>query len=151
STLRLPDNVLFDSASRPEYGPIARRMREGKREIEAEVNDKKLRVTGLFELGTSFGVDGTVLMSEATFLRVYPGRAPGLVELGLIRLAPGADANAVRDAIARVLPRDVEVLTKEQYRQREITYWDTVTPIGWVLGFGVLFGFGIGAIIVSQI
>jgi putative ABC transport system permease protein len=89
--------------------------------------------------------------SDLNFLRLNPGRLPGLVEIGLVRLQPGASAEGVRDALAAALPGDVLALTREEFIAREIHYWNVVTPIGYVFNFGVLIGFGVGAIIVSQI
>ncbi len=148
--LKLPEAALFDSASRPEYGPVAERVaRDGR--LEVEVNDRRLQVRGVFRMGTSFGIDGTVVTSDLDFLRLNPQRPPGLAEVGVLKLAPGASPEAVRDELARTLPPDVLPLTRAQYVQREIDYWDKTSPIGFIFGFGVLVGFGVGAIVVSQI
>ena len=150
SLLKVSDVALFDTGSRPEYGPVAERVAKQGR-LEVEVNDHRLDVRGVFLMGTSFGIEGTVVTSDRDFLRVNHDRPPGLVDIGLVRLAPGASPAAVRDDIARRLPADVLVLTKEDYISREIAYWDKVSPIGVIFGFGVMIGFGVGAIIVSQI
>jgi len=149
--LKRPEAVLFDRASRPEYVPIIERASRSSAPIALELNDHRIHIAGLFTLGTSFGVDATALASDLTFLGSFPSRTPGLIEVGLVRLRPGADPRRVRDALAAALPHDVEVLTREQYVAREIRYWATVTPIGYVLGFGVLIGFVVGGIVVSQI
>jgi putative ABC transport system permease protein len=144
------DAVLFDEASRPEYGPIAERVRAGQA-VPVEVNNRLVTVAGLFPFGTSFGIDGTIVTSETNFLRIFPNRQRGLIELGLVRLVPGADVTRVRDAIRALLPRDVEVLTKAQFIAKERTYWDSSTPIGYVFAFGVAVGLVVGGIIVYQI
>lgn len=148
--LRVPNRALFDRRSRPEFGPVARRVESGER-VECELNDKRFIVTGLFELGTSFGVDGSMLMSDESFLDVYPGRPPGLIELGLVRTRPGVDPVALRDYLRRTLPPDVTALTLADFVAREEAYWDEVTPVGYVFFFGVLLGFGVGSVIVAQI
>jgi putative ABC transport system permease protein len=150
STIAREDDVLFDELSRPEFGPIAASLRAGK-PIEVEVSNRRLRVAGLYRLGTSFGIDGSVVTSETNFLRIFPGRQRGVIELGLVRAAPGRDPERVRDAIRALLPTDVEVLTRSQFAQREIDYWDTSTPIGYVFSFGVIVGMVVGGIIVYQI
>jgi putative ABC transport system permease protein len=144
------DAVLFDVASRPEYGPIAARVRAGE-PLQVELNDRRVRVVGLFGFGTSFGIDGSVLTSETNFLRLFPTHERGLIELGLVRVAPGQDPARVRDAIRAVLPHDVEVLTKADFVRKERTYWDASTPIGYVFAFGVVVGLLVGGIIVYQI
>lgn len=148
--IKAPDQALFDRASRPEYGPVAARFAEG-RPIDVEVNDRRLRIAGLFTMGTSFGVDGSLMTSDLNFLRMHPARRPGLIEIGIVRVQPGVAPDSVRDFLARTLPPDVLVLTRKQFVDREIEYWSAATPIGYVFGFGVIVGFGVGAIIVSQI
>jgi putative ABC transport system permease protein len=148
--LRLPDVVLFDEASRPEFGPVAAAVRAGRRP-SAEVQGHRVTVEGLFRLGTSFGIDGTIVTSDLNFLRIFEGRPPGLINVGLVRLRPGADPAVVRDALAASLPGDVTVLTREGYLARERRYWATSTPIGYAFTFGVVMGWFVGAIIVYQI
>jgi putative ABC transport system permease protein len=144
------DDVLFDELSRPEYGPVAERVRAGAPFV-AEFNNRELRVAGLYQLGTSFGIDGSIVTSETNFLRLFPNRERGLIELGLVRVTPGVDPRLVRDAIRAELADDVLVLTLAEFRAKEIAYWDSATPIGYVFSFGVVVGMVVGGIIVYQI
>jgi putative ABC transport system permease protein len=148
--IRLPDVVLFDELSRPEFGPIASEVRAG-REFHAEVAGRRIGVGGLFGLGTSFGIDGTLITSDLNFQRIPPGRDPGLIEIGLIRVARDADPEQVQRYLASRLPADVLVLTKRKFIEREKRYWATSTPIGFVFALGVVIGLVVGAIIVYQI
>ena len=150
SRLRMPDSVLYDEASRPEFGPVAEMFR-GKGVVETEVNNREVEVVGLFDLGTSFGIDASIATSDLNFLRIFPGRERGLINIGLVKLEPGADLHAVRDAIASELSNEVEVLTRAEFIAREIDYWNTNTPIGYVFSFGVIIGLMVGSIIVYQI
>jgi len=147
---RRPDVVFFDEASRPEYGPIAATFRQ-HRPVETEVRTRHVSVGGLFTLGTSFGIDGTLVTSDLNFIRMMPARDAGAINIGIIRLKPGVDAERVRDELAAYLPKDVEVLTKQDYIEREKNYWALSTPIGYVFKFGVIMGLVVGAIIVYQI
>jgi putative ABC transport system permease protein len=148
--LRLPDTVLYDARSRPEFGPIAERYRKSG-PLRTEVSSRTLEVVGLFELGTSFGIDASILTSDLNFRRIFPRREAGRIDLGLIRLEPGRDPEALRETIAASIPGDVEILTREAYVQREIDYWSGNTPIGYVFSFGVIIGLTVGGIIVYQI
>jgi putative ABC transport system permease protein len=148
--ITVQDAVLFDDASRPEFGPIAERVRSGA-PVSVELNNRQIHVAGLFSFGTSFGIDGSVVTSETNFLRIFPNRQRGLIELGLVRVAPGEDPVRVRDAIRAALPRDVVVLTRAEFVAKERAYWDASTPIGYVFAFGVLVGLVVGGIIVYQI
>ena len=148
--LRRQDVVLFDSGSRPEFGPVAETLKSGK-PVVTEINDREIEVVGLFEMGTSFGIDGTVITSDDNWLRLFPSRPRNEIQLGLIRLKDGADAVSVRNAMSDYLPDDVLVLTKQQFVQREKDYWNSATPIGYIFAFGAIMGFVVGAIIVYQI
>lgn len=148
--IRRADVVLFDRDARPEYGPIAERLAAGGA-VAGEIANRRVVAEGLFALGTSFGIDGSVLTSEMNFLRIDPTRPLGLIDVGVIRLAPGVDPVATRDALRAALANDVEVLTRADFVAREQHYWDTSTPIGYVFTFGVIIGFMVGAIIVYQI
>jgi putative ABC transport system permease protein len=148
--VRRRDVVLFDARSRPEHGPVADRLRAGE-PVVTEVNDRRVAVGGLFEMGTSFGIDGSILTSEDNFLRLFPSRPRTQIDLGLIRIRPGEDPGKIRDEIRALLPRDVLVLTKADFVAREIAYWNGAQPIGYVFAFGAIMGFVVGAIIVYQI
>ena len=142
--------VLFDEQSRPEFGPVASWFRAG-RTVETEVAGKRVRVAGLVSLGPSFGADGNMLTSRETFLRLLPSTPPGSIELGLIRLEPGADPAAVIARLKRSLPADVRILTKKGFEDFEKDYWRSSTAIGFIFTLGAGMGFVVGCVIVYQI
>ena len=148
--LRLADKVLFDRLSRPEFGPVAQQLDQGVT-VATEINNRDVQIVGLYSLGTSFGIDGSIITSDLNFRRLFPDRSPSRIELGLIRLEPGANPEAVRDTIIAEVPGDVRVLTKEQFIQHEVDYWSNSTPIGYVFGLGVAMGLAVGMIVVYQI
>ncbi len=144
------DTVIFDALARPEFGPVAEALADGG-SLTTEVNDREVDVVGTFEMGTSFGIDGTIIMSDDNWLRLFPERPRNDIQLGLIRLTAGADPVAVRDRLRAYLPEDVLVMTKQDFIDRETAYWASATPIGYVFAFGAIMGFVVGAIIVYQI
>jgi len=148
--LRRQDVVLFDAASRPEFGPVGATFREHGA-FTTEVNDREVKVVGLVEIGPSFGIDGTVITSVDNWLRLFPDRPRNEIQLGLIRLKPGADPAAVEKTLRELLPADVLVMTKAQFVDRERAYWNSATPIGYIFAFGAIMGFVVGAIVVYQI
>jgi putative ABC transport system permease protein len=150
SRLKREDVVLYDARSRPEFGPVAATFREGE-PVVTEVNNREIDVVGLFEMGTSFGIDGSLLTSEDNWLRLFPERSRNNIYLGLIDLKEGADPEVVRDRLRAYLAEDVLVLTKQDFVAREKAYWNRATPIGYVFAFGAIMGFVVGAIIVYQI
>ena len=150
SLLRQQDAVIFDRGSRPEFGPVGATFDAGQ-PVVTEVNNREIDVVGLFRMGTSFGIDGTIITSDDNWLRLFPDRPRNEIQLGLIRLHEGADAGQVRNELAEYLPDDVLVMTKQQFIQREKDYWNGATPIGYIFAFGAIMGFVVGAIIVYQI
>jgi len=150
STLQLPDVALFDADSRPEFGPVAARFAQDG-VVEAELNDRRVTVRGLFRLGSSFGIDGNLVTSDLNFLRLFPDRLPGLVDIGLIGLRSGSDLEAVRDRLVAALEKDVRIVTRGEFIDREVVYWTTTTPVGFVFGFGAIMGLIVGCVVVYQI
>ena len=142
--------VLFDELSRPEFGPVAEWFRGG-RTVESEINGKKVRVAGLVGLGTSFGADGNLLTSQETYLQLLPNTPPGSIEVGLIRLRAGANADVVVERLKRDLPDDVNVLTKTGFIAFEQNYWRSSTSIGFIFTLGAAMGLVVGCVIVYQI
>ena len=148
--IRVPDLVLVDTKTRPEFGPIADLFgRDGI--VQTELNGRKITVSGLFDLGTSFGVNATVIMSDTTFLRVFPDWRDGMISLGLITVKKGADPQTVMTGVSQILPPDARVMTLDAYSKREQAYWDQNSPIGFIFNLGTLLGLVVGAVIVYQI
>jgi putative ABC transport system permease protein len=148
--------VLIDRKNKSVYAP------PGPRTAWTEWHDvtlsgRSIHVVGTFHLGTDFANDGNVLMGTATFADFYASRiGPGgdpleSVDLGVVQLEPGADAAAVRDRLAAILPTDVVVLTKSDMIARERNFWSKSTPVGYIFLLGTIIGFLVGMIICYQI
>lgn len=148
--IRQPDVVLYDEFSRPEFGPVAAMFREGGA-VATEARNREITVRGLFKMGTSFGVDGTIYTSDLNFMRINPHIPPAKVGIGVLRLAPGTDPTAVQATLRAALPKDVKIVTKPEMVEHEVNYWARATPIGFVFTFGVVMGLVVGMIIVYQI
>jgi putative ABC transport system permease protein len=138
------DTVLVDRLSRSEFGP----KQAG---VTAEVGRRSVHVTGDFALGTGFSADGALLASNATFFRLLPFRKPGEISLGLVRLAPGTDPDAVAAELRSILPRDVHVMTRDEIAAHERRHWMTKTSVGIIFGLGVLVALLVGTSIVYQV
>lgn len=150
SSLKLPDVVLFDMASRPEFGPVAS-VFGTTGQVTAELNHRRVDIADLYELGTSFGIDGSVITSDLNFQRIFPDSSAGHIQLGLIHLRPDTDILEVRKHLESALDRDIQILTRDQFINREVDYWGSTTPIGYVFGFGAIMGLIVGCVVVYQI
>lgn len=147
--LRRPSTVLFDSSSRPEFGPIADLLTHGP--LSVEFSGVTARVGGTFQLGTSFANDGNLITSDANLKTWKSDRDPSLMDIGMIKLKAGSDPQAVRKELQAILPNDVLVLTREELLEREETFWANSTPIGFVFRLGLLMGLIVGSVVVYQI
>ncbi|MFM7621672.1 MAG: DevC protein, partial [Alphaproteobacteria bacterium] len=144
-----PDTGLFDEASRPEFGPIAELLPKGP--VVTEINDRAVTLRGIFRLGGSFASDGNVIVNDTNFFRIFPGRVPEQIDLGIIRLKSGVDPKAVQNALRHRLSKDVYLFTFAEMKQHEFDYWKKNVPVGFIFGFGTLMGLVVGMIIVYQI
>ncbi len=162
--LRTPGTAFFDTRTKADpdrpgqtlYGPLA----DG---TETELSGTKLRIVGSVTIGTDFTCDGTLVMSDQTFIDAlrrpytFPSDSPSAkVDLGLVRLDPSADRERVKAAIRKAVSTgeadaDVEVLTLDELKEREQTFWLNNTPIGFAFGFGTFMGFAVGVVICYQI
>ena len=145
------DTVIFDKRSRPEFGPVAEAIDEQGQVVTTEVNDREVDVVATFEMGTSFGIDGSIITSDDNWLRIFPNHPRSEIHVGLIDVRDGSNVADVRDRLRDYLPDDVLVMTREDFVARETAYWDSATPIGYVFFFGAVMGLVVGAIIVYQI
>jgi putative ABC transport system permease protein len=147
SKLQIYENILFDRASREEYGAIAPAFEQGT-PITTELGGKKVNVVGLFTLGPSFG---NVITNDLNFLRLFSDRKLGEIDIGLIQLQPGANVQNTLRNIEANLPQDVRVLTHQGFVEFEKNYWKASTAIGFIFTLGVGMGFIVGTVIVYQI
>ncbi len=152
--LKIPDQVLFDQGSRGEFGPIVSVFEKKQNvitEISAAGHNRKIKVGGLFQLGTSFGSDGNLLTSHLNFQRVFSDRKKGFIDVGLIRLKHNYNAKKFEIKLKQYLAKDVKILTKEEFIFFEKNYWQTSTAIGFIFNLGVGLGIIVGIVVVYQI
>jgi putative ABC transport system permease protein len=148
--LRQTDVCLYDEIGHPNFGPVVQWMNAGQ-PVEPEVNRRRIRVAGLFRLGASFAADGNLIVSESNFLRIFPQRKAGAINLGLIRLKSPEQREAVQQQIAAQLPKNLRVMTIPEMIEFEKQYWREGTAIGFVFTMGAAMGFFVGFVIVYQI
>jgi putative ABC transport system permease protein len=151
--INLWNTVLFDSRSRPEFGPIAENFHAGQ-EIQAELNGQAIRIGGVAEFtGPSFGVTGNLITSDFNFHRLIPGRNYNAenIDFGLLWLRPGTNPKVFAAQLRQVFLQDVKVLTLEEFIALEKIYWNKTTAVGAIFSMGALVGFGVGMYIVYQI
>ncbi len=149
NAIRRADVILFDERSKPEFGPVPELLAQGL--LFVELANRRVEVAGLFRIGATFGSEGNAITSDTNFLRLFPGRSFGHVDIGAIFLRPGADPLAVKEAITPLLADDVMLMTHGELVDFEMRYWAEAAPIGFIFGMGVVIGLVVGCVIVYQI
>ena len=136
------DTVLVDDATRSVFGPLT----SGR---QVDIDGSRMAIGGRYHLGTGFLGIGVALMDEANFFRVAR-RLPDPVNLGLITLAPGADAGKVAADLRQTLANDVQVFTRGGLRAHENAYWTLRTSVGLIFGSGLLVSLIVGIMVLYQ-
>jgi putative ABC transport system permease protein len=148
--IRRADVVLFDRLSRSEYGPVAAEFSK-EQGVFTEINGRKIRVEGLFELGGGvMSADGLLISNDLNFLRIV-GRSLSEIDLGLLTLEPGVNQEQVHQQLMTNLQEDVKVMTRQEFLDFEQNYWKKSSPIGVIFSIGLMMGVFIGGVIVYQI
>lgn len=142
--LKARPNMLVDRLSRPSYGP----WEAGGTGI---INGQELSIVGDYAIGMGLLADGSAIVSQDTYLRLY--RIPRLdrVEFGLVQIEPGTNPDEVATRLREELPSDVMVMTRQELIDREENYFVNVKPVGIMFKVGMLVAFIVGAVILYQI
>ena len=95
-------------------------------------------------------------MSAENFAEFFPQRVQAgdplsVVDLGIVHVKEGAHLDEVRDLLDSVIDDRVFVLTRQQFRDDEIRFWDESTPIGIIFTAGKIIGFIVGMVICYQV
>jgi putative ABC transport system permease protein len=138
------DTVLVDSATRPIFGPLT----TGR---VVDIGDRAVTIGGQYMLGTGFMGLGVAIASTANFVRLFPGRGLGQVNLGPIRLKPGVDPVAAAAMLRKVAGAGTQIFTRAELADHEARYWTTRTSVGLIFGSGLLISVVVGIMVVYQI
>jgi putative ABC transport system permease protein len=150
--LTAPEFALIDRESRSEFGPAdGKRFGDADIGLETNVGEPLVKIVGHYQLGAGLAADGSMITSDRGFVRITPGRTLQDVSFGLVKLKSGHDPQRAAADIARLLPGDVEVLTREEAELRETRHWLRETPIGLIFQMGVGISLIVGVAIVYQV
>jgi len=152
SALEMPRTAIIDAKSRLEIGSLTAGT-------ITEVAKQQVRLVGTFSLGTDFtSGNGNVVMSDQNFVRYFSNLGPddddrnlNTVDIGLLKVSPGADVPALVQALTQQLPIDILIYSKEDFVNKELDYWKKNTNIGFIFSLLTIMGFLVGVIIVYQI
>jgi putative ABC transport system permease protein len=145
------DVALIDAKTRNAPDGLFAQIANGQ-PYRFEVKGRTLMVVGTFEIGGGFTADGYLVISDQTFLRLFPQRVAGAPNHILVSLAPGADVRPTIERLRAVLPAyDSSVRTVAEAFDKDRAFQTTQRPVGLVFGFGIVIGVLVGIIIVYQV
>lgn len=120
--------------------------------LSFETQGRTLTVYATFAGGGGFGGDGYMIVSDQTFLAMFPARRSTAPDHILLRLRPGADVERVvgrlRDLVS---DPSLRIRSYADAADEEVSYQQTKRPTGIIFGFGVLIGVLVGLVIVNQV
>jgi putative ABC transport system permease protein len=149
--LEVQDAALIDRLARGLSRDEAAAIRP-QSPLAFETQGRTLTAYTTFAGGGGFGGDGFMIVSDQTFLSLFPARRSTAPDHILLRLRPGADVAATVLRL-RTLISDpaLRIRSYADAAQEELTYQQTKRPTGIIFGFGVLIGVLVGLVIVYQV
>ncbi|MCP4183383.1 MAG: FtsX-like permease family protein [Hyphomicrobiales bacterium] len=149
--ITLLDRAMIDRETRNVSKVIFEDLNAGKPYI-FETRGRTLTIIGTFAIGGGFSTDGYFIVSDQTFLKLFPQRSSGAPNHILVTLENGQNLDTmVKRLQARIPTYDALVQTVDQAVTRDQRFQTTQKPVGLIFGFGVAIGILVGIIIVYQV
>ena len=114
-----------------------------------EVLGRRLKIIGRTIDAKSFTTTPLTFMDYRLAQSLNEGELRGNTTYILVKLAPGANAEAIRAEIQRRLPYN-DVFTKDEWAKRSRTYWIDSTGLGLNMYITVFLGCLVGIVVVAQ-
>jgi putative ABC transport system permease protein len=140
--LRRGDYMFLDASAERRYGPFS--VGEYR-----EVMGHRVRIIGRTREARSFTTSPIGFLDYDLVQKLAGERMAGRSTYVLVRLEPGADAEAVRAEIRRRLPYN-DVYTRAEWSARSRDYWVASTGIGLNMYLTVFLGCLVGVVVVAQ-
>ncbi len=134
--------LFLDGSAVKRYGPFS--VGEYR-----EILGQRLKIIGRTRDALSFTTTPISFMDFDRAQRLSPDLLKNRTTYILVKLAPGADADAVKAEIARRLPYN-DVYTKKEWAARSRRYWVQSTGIGLNMYITVFLGCLVGIVVVAQ-
>jgi putative ABC transport system permease protein len=139
--LRRGRYMLMDRSAERRFGPFA--VGDYR-----EIMGRRFKIIGTTTGAASFTTSPIVFMDygNAQELSDFIRDKTSYV---LVKVAPGADPQAVAAAIRRVAPYN-DVYTRDEWAARSRSYWIVSTGLGMTMGVTVFLGILVGIVVVAQ-
>jgi putative ABC transport system permease protein len=114
-----------------------------------EIRGQRVKILGRTEEAVSFTTTPIAYMDYGLAQQLMPEFLGGRCCYVLIKLAPGADKDAVRAEIARRIPH-ADVHSRDDWSERSRSYWVASTGLGFNMFLTVFLGCLVGGVVVAQ-
>lgn len=149
--LQVQDAAILDRLARGLARAEAAAIRP-QSPLSFETEGRTLTAYATFAGGGGFGGDGYMMVSDQTFLSLFPARSSAAPDHILLSVRPGAQAEAVIARLKDLISDPaLRIRTFAQAGQDDLRYQQTRRPTGIIFGFGVLIGVLVGLVIVYQV
>lgn len=146
-----PMRAILDALSR-DVDPAWAARASPDTPLEFEVDGKAIAAIGSYSMGAGFGWDGSLVVSDLTFMRLVRQRSMGTPSHVLVDLEPGMEvAPALAQLRAALSMEPVKVRSFAQTVEDNVNFQATEVPMGSIVGAGVLLGLLVGVVIVYQV
>ena len=150
-TLQLHNAGILDRFSRGLPREEAAAIRP-QSPLSFEVTGTTLTLYDTFAGGGGFGGDGFMMVSDQTFLTLFPARRSGAPDHILLKVRPGADPAAVATRLHQIISdKSLRIRSFAQAAADDLSFQQTKRPTGIIFGFGVLIGVLVGIVILYQV
>lgn len=151
ATLQLPNSGIVDRFSRGLPRDEAAAIRP-QSPLSFEASGTTLTLYDTFAGGGGFGGDGFMMVSDQTFLALFPTRSSAAPDHILLKLATGANPDVVATRLRDLVSdKSVRIRSYANAAQEDLSYQQTKRPTGIIFGFGVIIGVLVGIVIVYQV
>ncbi len=149
--LQLPNAGILDMFSRGLPREEAASIRP-QTPTSFEVSGTTLTLYDTFEGGGGFGGDGYMMVSDQTFITLFPARSSAAPDHILLQVASGADPDVVARRLSDLITdKSLRVRSFAKAAADDLSYQQTKRPTGIIFGFGVIIGILVGIVIVYQV
>lgn len=149
--LQVQDAAILDRLARG-LGRVEAAAIRPQSPLSFETEGRTLTAYTTFAGGGGFGGDGYMMVSDQTFLSLFPARSSAAPDHILLSVRPGAQAETVIARLKDLISDPaLRIRTFAQAGQDDLRYQQTRRPTGIIFGFGVLIGVLVGLVIVYQV
>lgn len=144
--------ALFDRQTRGNYSAFREAIERGDRP-QTELGGRTVTLVDTMQIGSSFGVEGVLIVSDQSFFEFAINRVPSAPSVGLVKVRPGHDAQEVASAIRARFGSfdDTMVMSMPAFIEHSKGRIQRDSPISFVFTFGAVIGMIVGVVIVVEI